>query len=61
MGTLIDEGVIQLGDVWKFYYVYGRGPGRIVIEKEVRVCINLYDPHTALPFADCYRSLTVMG
>ncbi|CAP86590.1 Pc20g12610 [Penicillium rubens Wisconsin 54-1255] len=37
MGTLIDEGVIQLGDVWKFYYVYGRGPGRIVIEKEVRV------------------------
>ncbi|CAG8287592.1 unnamed protein product [Penicillium nalgiovense] len=37
MGTLIGEGVIQLGDVWKFYYVYGRGPGRIVIEKEVRV------------------------
>ncbi|KAG0160563.1 hypothetical protein PDIDSM_8093 [Penicillium digitatum] len=37
MGTLIDEGVIQLGDIWKFYYVYGRGPGRIVIEKEVRV------------------------
>jgi hypothetical protein len=41
MGTLIDEGVIQMGDVWKFYYVYGRGPGRIVIEKEVRVCIDL--------------------
>ncbi|KAJ5504883.1 hypothetical protein N7463_007757 [Penicillium fimorum] len=38
MGTLIDEGVIQLGDIWKFYYVYGRGPGRIIIEKEVRVC-----------------------
>ncbi|KAJ5972858.1 uncharacterized protein N7479_002776 [Penicillium vulpinum] len=37
MGTLIDEGVIQLGDIWKFYYVYGRGSGRIVIEKEVRV------------------------
>ncbi|KGO68166.1 hypothetical protein PITC_038890 [Penicillium italicum] len=37
MGTLIDEGVIQPGDIWKFYYVYGRGPGRIVIEKEVRV------------------------
>ncbi|KAJ5375549.1 hypothetical protein N7517_007555 [Penicillium concentricum] len=37
MGTLIDEGVIQLGDIWKFNYVYGRGPGRIVIEKEVRI------------------------
>ncbi|KAK4866638.1 hypothetical protein LT330_008191 [Penicillium expansum] len=37
MGTLLDEGVIQLGDIWKFYYVYGRGPGRVVIEKEVRV------------------------
>ncbi|CAG8896628.1 unnamed protein product [Penicillium egyptiacum] len=37
MGTLIEEGVIQLGDVWKFYYVYGRGPGKIVVEKEVRV------------------------
>lgn len=59
MGTLIDEGVIQLGDIWKFYYVYGRGPGRIVIEKEVRVCIST--PHTASPFADPYRSMTVMG
>ncbi|KAJ5173785.1 uncharacterized protein N7500_001716 [Penicillium coprophilum] len=37
IGTLIDEGVIQLGDIWKFYYVYGRGAGRIVIEKEVRL------------------------
>lgn len=37
MGTLINEGVIQLGDIWKFYYVYGRGADRIVIEKEVRV------------------------
>ncbi|KAJ5598496.1 hypothetical protein N7537_008580 [Penicillium hordei] len=37
MGTLINDGVIQLGDIWKFYYVYGRGPGRIVIEKEVKV------------------------
>ncbi|KOS46967.1 hypothetical protein ACN38_g2093 [Penicillium nordicum] len=37
MGTLINEGVIQLGDIWKFHYVYGRGAGRIVIEKEVKV------------------------
>ncbi|CAI7653614.1 unnamed protein product [Penicillium glandicola] len=37
MGTLIDEGVIQLGDVWRFYYVYGRGASRIVIDKEVRI------------------------
>ncbi|KAJ5778899.1 hypothetical protein N7457_006619 [Penicillium paradoxum] len=37
MKTLIDEGVIQLGDIWKFYYVYGKGPGRTVIEKETRI------------------------
>jgi hypothetical protein len=42
LGTLISEGVILLGDIWRFNYVYGRGPGRIVIEKEVRVCIDTF-------------------
>ncbi|KAJ6088442.1 hypothetical protein N7486_009703 [Penicillium sp. IBT 16267x] len=35
--TLVDEGVIQVGDVWRFNYVYGRGADRIVIDKEARV------------------------
>lgn len=61
MGTLLDEGVIQLGDIWKFYYVYGRGPGRVVIEKEVRVCKDLSTPHTASTSVDSYRFLAVMG
>ncbi|KAJ5139344.1 uncharacterized protein N7515_004192 [Penicillium bovifimosum] len=37
MRTLIDEGVIQLGDVWRFTYVYGKGADRIVIDKETRI------------------------
>ncbi|KAF9245139.1 hypothetical protein DTO006G1_6569 [Penicillium roqueforti] len=37
LGTLIDEGVIQPGDIWKFYHIFGRGSGRIIIEKEVMV------------------------
>lgn len=45
MKTLIDEGVIRLGDIWKFYYVYGKGLNRIVIEKETRVCIGPLGPH----------------
>jgi hypothetical protein len=40
LGTLIREGVILLGDIWRFHYVYGRGPGKIVIEKEARVRID---------------------
>ncbi|KAJ5564024.1 hypothetical protein N7513_000266 [Penicillium frequentans] len=35
--TLINEGVIQVGDVWRFNYVYGKGADRIVIDKEARV------------------------
>ncbi|KAJ5545492.1 hypothetical protein N7461_007796 [Penicillium sp. DV-2018c] len=35
--TLIDEGVIQVGDVWRFSYVYGKGADRIVIDKETRI------------------------
>ncbi|CAG8173442.1 unnamed protein product [Penicillium olsonii] len=37
LGTLITEGVVQLGDVWRFYFVFGRGSGRIVIDKEARI------------------------
>ncbi|CAG8386512.1 unnamed protein product [Penicillium salamii] len=37
LGTLIKEGVIQLGDVWKFYFVYGKGADRLVIDKEARI------------------------
>ncbi|KAJ5661013.1 uncharacterized protein N7484_000385 [Penicillium longicatenatum] len=35
--TLINQGVIQIGDVWRFNYVYGRGVDRIIIDKEARV------------------------
>lgn len=44
MKTLIDEGVIQIGDIWKFHYVYGKGSSRMVIEKETRVSIDLVAP-----------------
>lgn len=34
---LIEAGVFLVGDVWRFGYVYGKGPDRIIIDKEVRV------------------------
>lgn len=34
---LIEAGVFSVGDVWRFGYVYGKGPDRIIIDKEVRV------------------------
>lgn len=34
---LIEAGVFLVGDVWRFGYVYGKGPDRISIDKEVRV------------------------
>ncbi|KAJ5768942.1 hypothetical protein N7520_003501 [Penicillium odoratum] len=37
LGTLVEEGAIQIGDVWRFNYVYGKGAERIVIDKETRV------------------------
>lgn len=61
MKTLIDEGVIQVGDIWKFSYVYGKGSSRMVIEKETRVGIDLTAPHSARPLADRYRSLESMA
>ncbi|KAJ5107757.1 hypothetical protein N7456_004432 [Penicillium angulare] len=35
--TLVAEGVIRIGDVWRFTYVYGKGADRILIDKETRV------------------------
>ncbi|KAJ5313651.1 FAD dependent oxidoreductase [Penicillium atrosanguineum] len=34
---LVAAGVIQLGDVWRFNFVFGRGENRLVIDKEARV------------------------
>lgn len=36
---LVTAGVIQLGDVWRFNFVFGRGENRLVIDKEARVWI----------------------
>ncbi|KAJ5338794.1 hypothetical protein N7452_005522 [Penicillium brevicompactum] len=37
LGTLVTQGVVQSGDVWRFHYVFGKGADRIVVEKEARV------------------------
>ncbi|KAJ5180208.1 hypothetical protein N7492_003418 [Penicillium capsulatum] len=37
LGELVDAGVILLGDVWRFTFVFGRGAQRVVIDKEARV------------------------
>lgn len=35
--TLVEAGVILLGDVWRYTCVFGRGDERIMIDKEARV------------------------
>lgn len=35
--TLVEAGVILLGDVWRFTYVFGKGDERIIVDKEARV------------------------
>jgi hypothetical protein len=45
MKTLIEEGAFQLGDIWRFEYVYGKGADRIFIQKETRVRVN-HSPRT---------------
>lgn len=37
LATLIDEGVIRIGDVWKYSRAFGKGAGRLMVEKEARV------------------------
>ncbi|KAJ6134132.1 hypothetical protein N7523_000454 [Penicillium sp. IBT 18751x] len=34
---LVAAGVVKLGDVWRFNFVFGRGENRLVIDKEARV------------------------
>ncbi|CEJ59516.1 hypothetical protein PMG11_08139 [Penicillium brasilianum] len=34
---LIEAGVFLVGDVWRFCYVWGKGPDRVIIDKEVRL------------------------
>lgn len=45
LGTLVTQGVVQSGDVWRFHYVFGKGADRIVVEKEARVCAALSPLH----------------
>lgn len=42
LGDLVDAGVILLGDVWRFTFVFGRGEGRVVIDKEAWVWSPIY-------------------
>lgn len=37
LSQLINDGVILLGDVWRFRYAYGKGEGSLRIDKEARV------------------------
>ncbi|KAJ5280098.1 hypothetical protein N7478_005470 [Penicillium angulare] len=37
LNTLVAKGVIRVGDVWRFTYVYGKGADRILIDKETRI------------------------
>ncbi|KAJ5368195.1 uncharacterized protein N7496_007955 [Penicillium cataractarum] len=34
---LIEAGVFLVGDIWRFGYVWGKGPDRVTIDKEVRI------------------------
>ncbi|KAJ6150985.1 hypothetical protein N7470_007579 [Penicillium chermesinum] len=35
--ALVDAGVIQIGDVWRFEHAFGKGDDRVLVEKEARV------------------------
>src|SRR5207249_773775 len=41
LDTLVKHGVVQAGDVWKYSRTFGKGPERVLVEKEVRVRKNL--------------------
>lgn len=41
LGTLVEEGLIQVGDVWKFRHLLGRGAEQYSIEKEARVWFTI--------------------
>lgn len=42
LSQLIDHGVIQLGDIWRFRFGFGKpgGDNHITIDKEARVCTS---------------------
>jgi hypothetical protein len=35
--TLVENNCVRVGDVWKFSRAFGKGPGRVLVEKEVKV------------------------
>jgi hypothetical protein len=37
LDTLVKHGIVQVGDVWKYSRTFGKGPDRVLIEKEVKV------------------------
>lgn len=37
LAELVDAGIILLGDVWRFTFVFGKGEQRVVIDKEAKV------------------------
>jgi hypothetical protein len=41
--ALVEAGVIQPGDIWRFNFVFGRGESRLVVDKEARVWIFIAD------------------
>ncbi|ODH45369.1 hypothetical protein ACO22_00093 [Paracoccidioides brasiliensis] len=37
LGTLVENGVVRVGDVWRYSRAFGRGGEKILLEKEVRI------------------------
>lgn len=41
LGTLVQAGLVQVGDVWKFKHLLGKGDEQQSVEKETRVCLTI--------------------
>lgn len=41
--TLIEEGLVRVGDIWKYSRSFGKGGSRILVEKEAKVCTLDFD------------------
>lgn len=37
LGTLVENGVVRVGDVWRYSRCFRRGDEKLLLEKEVRV------------------------
>ncbi|KLJ12878.1 hypothetical protein EMPG_09471 [Blastomyces silverae] len=37
LGTLVENGVVRVGDVWRYSRSFGRGREKLLLEKEVRI------------------------